>query len=335
MNIKDIAKLANISKSTVSRVINNDPKVHKDTREKILQIIKNESFIPNNIAKSLKTKKTKVIGILVPDIGNPFYYEILRGIESLLDKNNFNMMLCNTEYDSKKELKYISLLMSKKVDGIIIAPSSSISKGVNLLYEKNIPFVVLDIIQDYIKTNCVLVNHFKVSYSATSYLLKNGHKEIFILDAYRENKSLSNFRNGFIEAMKENKILIKDYYLNEASPDIIGGYKTLKKIINSKYNITAIITICDLAAVGVYKAAKELGVTIPDDISVIGNDDIPLARYLNPSLTTTRQPKFKLGYKSAEILLDCIKNENFNKENVKIYELDTKLMIRDSIKRRI
>ena len=234
MNIKYIAKLANVSKTTVSRVLNNSPLVKKETRDKVITVIEKEAFLPNYIAKSLKTKRTKVIGVVFPDIGNPFYYEILKGIETLLDKNDYNMMFCDTRYNDQKELKSLLLLLSRKVDGVIIAPSSPYSKGVELLYEKNIPFVVLDILPKNIKTNNFLVDHYNVSYVATNYLIENGHKKIFIIDnidKYESKNKFTNFQKGYIKAMKKNSIPIRDYYINRVYPDISGGYKIFKEII--------------------------------------------------------------------------------------------------------
>mgnify|MGYP001040631423 CR=1 FL=1 len=331
MDIKEVGKLADVSKATVSRVLNNSPLVTKDPRKKVLDVIESVNYLPNYVARSLKIKETKTIGVIVPDIGNPFYFEVLRGIEKVLDKKGFNIMLCNSEYDEKKELRYISLLASKKVDGIIVAPSQEKSNGIKKLFTWNIPFVIFDIPQKKLKTNSILVDHSQCSYTATKYLIENGHKNIVVIDAFRSPRTKSKFILGYSKALNEYNIPINPEFIQEAVPDIVGGYNTIKKLITKKTSFTGVITICDLVAVGVYKTANKFNLKIPGDISVVGNDDIPLAKYLNPPLTTIRQPKYLLGYKSAKLLLSQIQNKNHN--DIKVIKLDIRLIKRCSVKR--
>jgi len=333
MDIKEVAKLAGFSKSTVSRVLNNSPLVTKDTRKKVLYVIKSVNYLPNYLARSLKIKETKTIGVIVPDIGNPFYFEVLRGIEKVLDKKDFNIMLCNSDYDEKKELRYISLLASKKVDGIIVAPVSEKSNGIKNLFTWKIPFVIFDIPQKKLNTNSIFVDHSKCSYIATKHLIENGHKNIVVIDIFRPPGSKSKFILGYLKALNEYNIPINPEFILEAAPDIVGGYNTMKKLITRKTSFTGVITICDLSAVGVYKAANKFNLKIPNDLSVVGNDDIPLAKYLNPSLTTIHQPKYLLGYKSAKLLLSQIQNKNHN--DIKVIKLDVSLIKRCSVKRRL
>ena len=319
MDIRDIAKMAGVSKATVSRVLNESEAVAEGTKKKILAIIEEVGYLPNYLARSLKIKKTKTIGVIVPDIGNPFYFEVIRGIEKFLDK---------------KELRYISLLASKKVDGIILAPSSEDSKSLKNLLFWDIPFVIFDLPQVNYSNNAVLIDHSLCSYLATNHLIKNGHKRILIIDAYRHMERYSKFISGYLRALKENNIEFDDALFQESTPDIKGGYNVIKKVLKNKIKFTGVLTICDLASVGVYKAAKKFNIKIPEDISVIGNDDIPLARYLCPPLTTIQQPKFLIGYKSAELLINNIQNKSNNINDFKTIVLNVKLIERDSVKRR-
>jgi len=334
MDIRDIAKMAGVSKATVSRVLNESEAVAEDTRKKILAIIEEVGYLPNYLARSLKVKNTKTIGVVVPDIGNPFYFEVIRGIEKLLDKKGFSIMLCNSDYIEKKELRYISLLASKKVDGIIFAPSSEDSKSLKNLLSWDIPFVIFDLPQINFNNNAVLIDHSLCSYIATNHLIKNGHKRILIIDAYRHMEVYSKFISGYLRALKENNIEFDDALFHESTPDIKGGYNVIKKVLKNKIGFTGVLTICDLASVGVYKAAEKFNIKIPEDISVIGNDDIPLARYLCPPLTTIQQPKFLIGYKSAELLINNIQNKSSIINDFKTIILNVKLIERDSVKRR-
>jgi LacI family transcriptional regulator len=333
VNIKDIAKMAGVSKATVSRVLNKSGPVAEDTQKKVLAAIEKVGFLPNYLARSLKIKKTQTIGVIVPDIGNPFYFEVLRGIENFLDLKGFNIMLCNSEYNELKELKYISLLASKKVDGIILAPSTEDSQSLKKLLLWKIPYVIFDLPQVKDVLNSVLIDHSLCSYKATNYLIKNNHKRILIIDAYRYLDGYSKYVLGYIRALKENHLEMDKDLMQEANPDINGGYSVAKKLFQDKIDFTGVLAISDLVAVGVYKFAKKFDIKIPDDISVIGNDDIPLARYLSPPLTTIRQPKFLIGFKSAELLLEKIQTMD-KTEDPKSMILDIKLINRKSVQRR-
>jgi DNA-binding LacI/PurR family transcriptional regulator len=272
------------------------------------------------------------IGVLFPDIGNPFYFEVLRGIEKKLYDADFNIMLCNSDYDDAKELRYISLLASKKVDGIIAAPCSERSKGIALLKKWDIPFVLIDIPQVDFKTNGVFVDHANCSYMATNFLIKNGHKKIVVIDAKRNPESSSKFTEGYLRSLKENNIMIDHALMIDTYPDINNGYLVIKELIKNKIDFSAVTTINDLLSVGVYRAVAKYGLRIPDDISVIGNDNIPLSKFLNPPLTTINQPKLLLGYKSAELLLKYIKEKENPFSTLKTITLDVKLIQRKSVR---
>ena len=334
MDIRDIAKMAGVSKATVSRVLNGSEAVSEGTKKKILAIIEEVGYLPNYLARSLKIKKTKTIGVIVPDIGNPFYFEVIRGIEKFLDKKEFSIMLCNSDYNEKKEIRYISLLASKKVDGIILANLSEESKNLKKLLFWGIPFVIFDLPPVNIVTNSILIDPSLCSCIATNHLIQNGHKRILIIDAFRHITRYSKYIIGYLKALEENNIDFDKDLIRETTPDINGGYNVIKKLIQDNIKFTGVLTISDLVAVGVYRAAKKFNIKIPEDISVVGNDDIPLAKYLCPPLTTIQQPKFLIGYKSAELLLNNIKNKSNNIIDFKTTILNVKLVKRDSVKRR-
>ncbi len=333
IDIREIAKLAEVSKSTVSRVLNNSEKVSLNTKKKVLKVIEDTGYIPNNIAKSLKLKKTKTIGVLFPDIGNPFYFEVLKGIEKKLYYEDFNIMLCNSDYDDAKELRYISLLISKKVDGIIAAPCSETSKGINLLQKWDMPFVLIDIPQVNTRNSGVFIDHSKCSYIAANYLIENNHRRIAIIDTKRSTKNTSRFIQGYLKSLSEHSIQVDKKLILESYPDINSGYTVIKELIKDKVYFDAIITINDLLAIGVYKAASKFGLKIPDDLSVIGNDNISLSELLTPPLTTIHQPKLLLGYKSAEMVLEYIKEKDNPCQSFKTLTLDIRLIKRESVRR--
>jgi LacI family transcriptional regulator len=313
MNIKEVAKLAKVSKSAVSRALNDAPDISLETKNKILKIVKETGYLPDSVAISLRTKKTRLIGVLVPDLENPFYYRIIKGIEELFDEKKYNILICNSNYDNEKEEKIIKILACKKVEGIIASLSEKNSENINLLKSINIPFIIIDSIPDFEEINAISVPHIKVSYEITKYLINKGHKKILII--YGPNKldiNKSDFILGYIKALKNKKIQIDYNLIIDSNTSIKDGYNIGKRVLINP-NFTAIFTINDLLAFGIYKAAKELKISIPEDISIVGNDDIEFSKYLNPPLTTIYQPKRSLGIKAAKLLYDIIINKNYSK----------------------
>ena len=191
--------------------------------------------------------------------------------------------------------------------------------------------MLIDIPYLGIKTNGVFVDHSMCSKLATDYLINNNHKRIAIIDVKLRNQKKSGFFTGYAEALKENKIPLDENLFIEAYPDINNGYLAIKKLVKDGIDFTAVITINDLLSVGVYMAAKRLKLKIPEDISVIGNDNITLSRFLNPPLTTINQPKLSLGYKSAELLLKNINEKHIDTANTQTIILGVKLIKRGSV----
>jgi LacI family transcriptional regulator len=310
MNIKEIARLAKVSKSAVSRALNDAPDINKNTKNKILKIIKETGYLPDSVAIGLRTKRTKLIGVIVPDLENPFYYRIIKGIEEFFDEKKYNILICNSSYDKDKEEKIIKILASKKVEGIIASLSEKNSDNINLLKSINVPFIIIDSMPDFVDINAISVPHVKVSFKITSHLINNGHKKILIIYGPKKlDINKSDFIFGYIKALKSKKINIDYSLIIDSDTSIEDGYKIGKRLFINP-NFTAVFTINDLLAFGIYKAAKELKIKIPDDISIVGNDDIEFSKYLNPPLTTIYQPKRSLGIKAARLLLDIIKRDN-------------------------
>ena len=331
MDIKEIAKLANVSKSTVSRAINDDPRIKESTKEKILIVINEIGYQPNQVARSLKTKQTKIIGILSSDLENPFYFKILKGIEKVIDKYNYNILVCNTNYETLKEKNTINLFSSKKVDGIIASFSKKNSENIKLLQKTKIPFVLIDILPSCNNVNAIYTFAKNTAKRATDYLIEHGHKKILLIYG-PENSSLDecDYAQGYIDTLTENRINVDENLIIKSDTTLNAGYKIGKKLL-PKRRFTAVLALNDLLAIGVYKAADELKIKIPDNLSVFGNDDIEFSRYVKPPLTTTYQPKHELGIKAAETLIDILDKKDY--ENYRRIEMKTKIIIRDSIKK--
>lgn len=323
--IKEVAKQANVSITTVSRVINNvEGCTNEETRNRILRVIEELDYKPNALARSLVTKKTKTIGLILPDISNPFFPGIAKGVEDRASKYDYNVILCNS-YDSlKKEDYYINVLREKYVDGIILS-SSKLNKDDENNYSKDIPMVFIDRRPDVNITNGVFINNFSGAYTAVKHLIDLGHRNIGCLIGPKNINTSIERLDGYKKALEESGIPINEDFIRFEEYSIEGGYSAAREILKDK-KITAIFANNDLMAIGVYRAAKEMGYKIPRDISVVGFDDIDTAKVVEPPLTTVKQPTKVLGESSVEMLMEAING----KVEEKIIYLDTELIIRES-----
>ena len=307
IRLKDIANKLKISESTVSRALADDPRISDATKTRVNKIAKELNYTPNLIAKSLKIKKTKTLGIIISDITNPFYPEIIRGVEDIANENDFNLILCNSDNNHAKELKYLKVLIGKRVDGILLTPSNY--NLIGLLIDNKIPFVLIDV-QPNKDVNCVYVDQEHIGKISAEYLLKMGHKKIGIVNGPKNNLNCYYFEKGFLNALRRNRIKIEKKHILECDLKRTSSYDVIKKLIqqNGKNLPTAFAFISDETALGAYDAIKELCFSIPEDFSLIGCDDILFSRFLDPSLTTISLPKYEMGVKATGLLMDVLIN---------------------------
>jgi LacI family transcriptional regulator len=335
VTIKHIAEAAGVSFSTVGKALHNDPLVNKETMEKILRIAKELNYYPNLLAKGLRVKKTETIGVIFNDLKNPVYSEIIKAIEEILNNLNFTMLLCDSNFQEKLEKKNIITMLSKDAAGIIISPVNEKSENIKLIVENNLKAVFLDCTPDYPGISYVYVNHESAAFLATEYLIKNGHKNILLLNGPSELSSSQHFLKGYLKALSYYDLKPADNLIKSIDISIASGCKNFKTLYKYKKDtgyicFTAIVTLSDLIAMGVYKAVRELSLKIPGDFSIIGYDNIFCAEALNPPLTTTHYPKTITGRNSINMLLDQINN----KENgLKKITIEPRLVKRDSVKK--
>ncbi|MCL5986322.1 MAG: LacI family transcriptional regulator [Actinobacteria bacterium] len=328
--IKDIAKKLEVSESTVSRALADHPLISEETKKKVRKLAKEMRYRPNFIAKSLKLKRTKTIGLIIGDIMNPFYPEITRGAEDIANKYDFNIILCNSDYDPEKEMKYIRVLEEKRVDGILITPVSEKTNGIKLLKESKIPFVLIDTKPPLrIKANCVYVDQEYGAYYATEYLIKNGHRKIALINGPKTQSPCKQLEIGFKKAMNAHHIPINEKFIKVCNLKKDGGYNSMRELLSLKpeERPTAVIFISDITSMGAYDAIEEKGLKVPD-ISIIGYDNIPESKYLSPPLTTVDQPKYQLGTEAMNILIKQLQEEE--KWEPKVIRLIPQLIERKS-----
>jgi LacI family transcriptional regulator len=311
IRIKDIAKHLNVAESTVSRALSDHPRISKSTKNRVTAAAKDLNYQPNLIAKSLKLRSTNTIGLIIGDITNPFYPEIVKSTEDLAHKNNFNVILCNSDYDPEKEIQYLNVLMGKRVDGMLITPVGNTTSLQKILQQNNVPFIFIDC-KPTSKNNisCVFADLEFGAYTAIKYLIELGHTKIALINGPKTNSPCRQLESGFQRAMNEFKIKVNGNYLSKCNLKMEGGYDAMKDLlkINRSELPTAALFISDKTAIGAYEAIEEAGIRIPEDISIIGYDDIPEARHMSPSLTTISQPKYELGEKATNLLLKELKS---------------------------
>jgi len=332
INIYDVASRANVSHMTVSRVFNNPKLVNKKTKEKIIKICKELNYKPNLIAKSMRTNKTNTIGLILPNIVNPFFPEIVKGIDDYSKKHNYSVIMINTEDDYNNQIISLEMLSERKIDGIlnIISGRDEDKKIVNdIIINRKIPMVLIDRYISGIKCPYVITDNFKAAYNATNYLIKLGHKKIGVISPPLKINIFFARLSGYKQALKINNLPYNKNYIKEYKESIENGYTATKEILAHNNDITAILTMCDFMAFGVYKYCKEDKLNIPNDLSIISIDDIFASALLSPPLTTMAQQKYKMGYIAAEILINSIKKNTLPKKQI---TLDAVLMERESCK---
>ncbi len=333
--IKDIAKMANVSIATVSRVINETGSVSKKTEKKINDIIKEIHYVPNNVARSLVKQNSKTIGVVVADIMNPFYSEIIRAIQDQADIDGYSVISCNSDEDMDKEKQCIQMLLENQVSGIIFAGGRGKGDYYNahiVDLAQKVPVVLADEYQSGDNIYSIVCNKSKGAFEAVSYLIELGHKRIAIINGYQEYKPSIEKLNGYKKALKEAGIPFKEEYVKYGDYHVNGGERNIKELMTLDEPPTAVFTANDLMAMGAIKALKGLGYRVPADVSVIGFDDIMMNEYTIPNLTSVRQEMTAQGQLAVQILHQLFTGE---KKPKKKYTIEPVLSKRDSCRRLI
>jgi len=327
-NIREVAKKAGVSVATVSRVLNHPQSVSPITTERVLSVIKELQFTPNGLARSLALSRTNTIALLVPNILNPLYPQIAKGVEDVTHQKGYNILLCNTEYSEARENQYIDMLLEKRVDGFILTASQLPPSEFKKIKEAKVPLVLIDRDENP-PENIVYTDYLLGGQLATQHLIEIGYKRIAHITGplhLRENKDKC---IGYIKALEENQLSTHENLIINGDNEVEGGYIAAKKLLSLHNPPDAIFAANDLMAIGAIDAIKTEGLKIPNDIAIVGFDDIRMASLVEPKLTTVSQPVYKMGLIAARILFDSIENEDDINYQQKIY-IQPKLMVRKS-----
>ncbi|WP_212949282.1 LacI family DNA-binding transcriptional regulator [Siminovitchia terrae] len=318
ITIYDVAEAANVSIATVSKVINNTGNISDKTRKRVKQAMKDLEYHPNILASALMGKQTKTIGLLIPDLANPFFSELARRIEDRGHELGYNLVICNTDYDGDKEDKYLQLLNQKMVDGFVLASGFEDLEKVEELIKREIPVVIVARDFPMFSVNAVAIDDFMGGYIAANHLMGLGHKNIGVIarDLWSNRERLRGFNHALDEhGLKLNKNF--EYIMDIHDIDhIYEGREMTKKYLLEDDRPTAIFACNDLLAAGAIQEAKELGFKIPENLSVIGFDNTSIATVIDPPLTTIAQPIESMGREVMDLMVSIISGEKKEKSRV-------------------
>jgi LacI family transcriptional regulator len=333
ITIKEIAELAGVSRTTISRVLSGGKFVKKNTRDRVMEIIEEKDYKPSIIAQSLRTNRTRTIGLVLADIENPFYSRVARGVIDAVEQKNYNVILCNSNNDINLEERDIRTLIERGADGLLLTTVELKKKTIENLRDKGFPFLLIDCKLDIPGVSYVVNDDYYGAELATEYLIKLGHKNIFFL-GNRKLLSLKERFRGFRDTLERHKINNTNNFV-PAEFIKTGGIYDIKGIIEyllSRHEkFTAIFSGNDYSAIKSIEAITDKGIKIPEDISVIGYDNIEISSMIKIPLTTIRQPKYLLGKLATEQLLEMLGNRS-NRELRRII-LRPELVMRQSCKR--
>jgi len=306
VTIKDIARKAGVSYATVSRALNNKRGVREATRRRILELASKMSYTPNAIARGLVKKQTLTLGLIIPDITNPFYPEVARGIEDGATEGGFSIFLCNTNWEREREVHYLRLLAEKRVDGIILAPIDDGFEAGEFGPAGKIPVVYVCNAPRGAEHSFVVIDNVLGGFLATEHLIRAGHRRIGFVGSTEDSLTIAERLEGYRRALKKHGLQGEKKYIRLGEFKQETGYRIIRSMIADGDYPRAVFAENDLLALGIMQGVKASGLSVPADVAVVGFDDIPFSGFPEVRLTTINQPKYEMGRKAVEILLEQI-----------------------------
>lgn len=314
LTIYTVAQEAGVSIATVSKVINNTGRISEKTRQKVLKTMERLNYHPSTVASALTGKGTKNIGLLVPDVANPFFAEITRSIEDYSNSLDYGVMICSTDNKSERERKYVSLLLRQKIDGIILASNFQNEELIQELLDKQVPIVLLAQEVPSMSIASVTIDDFKGGSIAMQHLLSLGHRNIGIIT--ENNRSGKKRLHAYRQMLEEYGVEVDESYIMKCEASISDGAYYGEKLLRHPSRPTAIFACNDMIALGVMTAARNAGISIPDELSVIGFDNTIMSTVTVPLLTTVSQPIREMGRKTVQLLMEDIEKGDAFRQSI-------------------
>ncbi|UCJ14975.1 LacI family transcriptional regulator [Pseudomonas sp. MM211] len=323
--IKDVAARAGISYTTVSHVVNGTRPVSDSVRDKVQAAIAELGYVPSGVARSLRARATGTLGLLVPNASNPYFAELARGIEDHAERNGYSVILCNSDDDGAKQLRYLRVLLERRIDGLIVATVTRDAAFAQALAAVRLPLMLVDRSLDGVSADRLQIDHEKGGYLATRHLLELGHRRIACIAGPVDTQVAQLRVAGYQRALVEAGLPVAEpIHCAFTSP---AGHAAALGLLSVEARPTAIFAGNDMIALGVLRAAAERGVRVPLELSLVGFDDIEVSRYLHPALTTVGQHIGQLGERAAERLLQRVRTPELEPEQ---WLLEPTLMVRES-----
>ncbi len=332
IKLKDIAKLASVSETAVSLVLNDKPtRISQEKQAEIRRIAKENNYRPNLAAKNLASKTTGTIGLIIPDLENPFFSGLAKSVEDELRKHNYLTFIVNSDDNHSNEKELLQLLVNSGVDGMLMTLSNESflhkEEMVNLLKELSTPYILVDRTYPNLKCNKVYYNNRLGGYLATKHLIDLGHKNIGFIKSPEQIFNGNNRYLGYLDAMREANYPIDEQWSVESDFKYDGGYQS-SEVLLEQADITAIVCANDLMAFGVMKKAREMNIKIPEDVSLIGYDNLSFGEIMDTQLTTVKQDMKVLGVEAVRILLSDMSSKGDKIQS----ELEPELLVKDTVR---
>ncbi|EKF9572809.1 substrate-binding domain-containing protein [Vibrio cholerae] len=329
--MKDIARLAGVSTSTVSHVINKSRFVSDEIAERVNNAAQQLNYAPSALARSLKMNRTKTIGMLVTTSTNPFFGEVVKGVERSCYHQGYNLILCNTEGDNQRMKASINTLLQKRVDGLLLMCSTLEGERLDVFDRyPDIPIVVMDWGPILFASDKIQDNSLQGGYMAAKHLIECGHKEIGCITGPLIRHQAQMRYEGYKRALAEAGIAINPDWIVESDFECEGGYQAFEKLYQRGKLPSALFVSNDMMTMGVIQAASQRGLRVPDDLSLIGYDDVHIAKFMTPALTTIHQPKYRLGKAAVDTLLYRLENPD---TTAQVVQLEPTLVVRNSVRK--
>ncbi|OIK11301.1 LacI family DNA-binding transcriptional regulator [Bacillus sp. MUM 13] len=327
LTIKEIAEKAQVSRTTVSRVLNSSGYVSEEAKGRVLKVIEETGYVPSENAKSLRTKRTKVIGVILPKISTETSSRLVRGVDEVLADEGYQILLANTNLEPDKEIEYVKLLKSRHVDGIILSATNVNEELLKQIHQLKIPFVIVG--QQIPGVANVIFDDYQAAKDMVLHLIGKGHEKIAFIGVDERDRAVGLFRKaGYRDAMKENGLSIEEGWIQKGIFDVESGYKCMRKLMETSTKPAAVLAVTDRLAIGAMQYLKETGLSVPGDIAIAGMGGSELSKFITPSLSTVDFSIEDAGREAAKLILDKLTGKEFVET---IQTIEYRLLERDSI----
>ena len=317
ITIYDVAREANVSMATVSRVVNGNPNVKPTTRKKVMEVIDRLGYRPNAVARGLASKKTTTVGVIIPDISNLIFAELARGIEDIATMYNYNIILSNSDQNVDKELRLLNTMLSKQVDGLVFMSGNITNEHISEFEKSPVPIVLAGSLEESGKIPSVNIDHEQAVYDAITTFIENGHKQIaMVIGPLHEPVNVEKKLLGYKRALSDAAIEYNEDLVQEGDYTYDSGIEAFEKYLELNLNPTAVFVTSDEMAVGVVHSAGDNGFVIPKNIEVITSENTKLSLMVRPQLTTIVQPLYDIGAVAMRLLTKLMNKEEVTEQKV-------------------